>query len=104
MRTRQFNELLLPHLRLPSDGREYTLAGVRGPTADESSLTDAERSEVLPSNTQALFAKRRFWARASHERAGGVTRVRRDVFTAFDAGLACRSPWTTETHHAARTT
>ena len=97
----QFHEIFLPLLRRSADGRAFTLAVVRGPTANESSLTDAERSGLLPNIAQAPFASRRFWARASHERAGGVARVRCGVFAVFDAGLACRPPWAAQNHHVA---
>jgi hypothetical protein len=104
MRTRQFNELLLPHLRLPSDGGEYTLAVLRGPTTHDSSWTDAEPAELFPSRTQAPFVNRLCWSKVQFERAGHVARVPCFVFAASNAGLACRSPWTAAIHHVARAT
>lgn len=53
MPIRNCPEISLPLPRRYSSGRVFVLAVVRGPTADESSLTDAERSELLPINTQA---------------------------------------------------
>ena len=45
----QFHEIFLPLLRRAADGRDWTLAALRGPIADEFALTDAERAELLPS-------------------------------------------------------
>ena len=83
-----FHEMLLPLLRRSADGREWTVAALRGTIADDFSLTDAERQELLPSNTQSRFVNRLCWAKIYLERAGLITRVRRSVFTISDAGRA----------------
>jgi restriction system protein len=82
-----FPEMLLPLLRRSADGREWTVAALRGTIADDFSLT-AERQELLPSNTQFRFVNRLCWAKIYLERAGLITRVRRGVFTISDAGRA----------------
>jgi len=84
----QFHEIFLPLLRRSADGREWTLAALRGPIADDFGLTDAERAELLPSGTQSRFVNRLCWAKIHLERAGLVTRVRRGVFTISDVGRA----------------
>lgn len=82
------HEMLLPLLRRSADGREWTVAALRGTIADDFSLTDAERQELLPSNTQSRFVNRLCWAKIYLERAGLITRVRRGVFTISAAGRA----------------
>jgi restriction system protein len=78
--------MLLPLLRRSADGKDWTLAALRGPIADDFGLTDAERQELLPSNTQSRFVNRLCWAKIYLERAGLVDRVRRGVFKISDAG------------------
>jgi restriction system protein len=81
-----FHEILLPLLRRSADGKDLTLAALRGPIADDFGLTDAERAELLPSGTQTRFVNRLCWAKIHLERAGLVNRVRRGVFTISDEG------------------
>ena len=81
-----FHEILLPLLRRSADGKDWTLAALRGPIADDFGLTDAERVELLPSGTQTRFVNRLCWAKIHLERAGLVNRVRRGVFTISDEG------------------
>jgi restriction system protein len=81
-----FQEILLPLLRHSADGKDWTLAALRGPIADDFGLTDAERAELLPSGTQSRFVNRLCWAKIYLERAGLLTRVRRGVFSISDAG------------------
>ncbi len=83
-----FHEMLLPLLRRSGDGREWPVAALRAPIADDFSLTAAERQELLPSNTQSRFVNRLCWAKIYLERAGLITRVRRGVFTISAAGRA----------------
>ena len=81
-----FHEILLPLLRRSADGKEWTLAALRGPIADDFGLTEAERAELLPSATQTRFVNRLCWAKIHLERAGLVNRVRRGVFTISNEG------------------
>ena len=81
-----FHEIFVPLLRRSADGKDWTLAALRGPIADDFGLTEAERAELLPSNTQSRFVNRLCWAKIHLERAGLLTRVRRGVFTISDAG------------------
>jgi restriction system protein len=81
-----FHEILLPLLRRSADGKDWTLAALRGPIADDFALTDAERAELLPSGTQNRFVNRLCWAKIYLEWAGLVSRVRRGVFTISEAG------------------
>ena len=76
-----FQEFFLPLLRRSADGKEWTLAALRGPIADDFGLTAAEQAELLPSNTQSRFVNRLCWAKIYLERAGLLSRVRRGVFS-----------------------
>jgi restriction system protein len=82
----RFHEIFLPLLRRAADGRDWTLAALRGPIADDFALTDAERAELLPGGTQTRFVNRLCWAKIHLERAGLLTRVRRGVFSISEAG------------------
>jgi restriction system protein len=82
----QFHEIFLPLLRRVADGKDWTLAALRGPIADDFGLTAAERAELLPSGTQSRFVNRLCWAKIHLERAGLLTRVRRGVFSISEAG------------------
>ena len=81
-----FQKIFLPLLRRSADGKDCTLAALRGPIADDFGLTDAERAELLPSGTQSRFVNRLCWAKIYLERAGLLSRVRRGVFAISDAG------------------
>jgi restriction system protein len=81
-----FQEILLPLLRHSANGKDWTLAALRSPIADEFELTEADRAELLPSGTQSRFVNRLCWAKIYLERAGLLSRVRRGVFSISDAG------------------
>ncbi len=58
-----FQSVMLPLLRLASDEQEHALREAIDALADEFSLTEAERKELLPSGRQATFSNRVGWAR-----------------------------------------
>lgn len=72
----RFHEIFLPILRRSADGRDWTPAARRGPIADDFGLTEAERAELLPSNTPSRFVNRLCWAMILLERPGLLARVR----------------------------
>lgn len=71
---------MLPLLSLALDGEEHSLANVRTPLADQFSLTDEERKELLPSGQQPRFNNRVAWAKVYLERAGLLLKTRRAHF------------------------
>lgn len=97
----QTHEIFLPPLRCSAEGRERTLAALRGPIVDHFRLTDADRTELIPSVAQSRFVNCLCWAQVHLERTGLISRVRCGVFTISDAGRAQRLGSTTSHHHAA---
>jgi restriction system protein len=82
-----YQTLMLPLLRLASDRKEHQLRAVTETLADEFSLTDEERNELLPSGNQAVFANRVGWARTYLKQAGLVDSPRRGIFRITQRGL-----------------
>jgi hypothetical protein len=58
-----YQACMLHLLRLASDGAEHTLKGAVPALADIFHLTDAERTELLPSGQQAILNNRVAWAK-----------------------------------------
>jgi restriction system protein len=65
-----FESILLPLLKLAADGATHHLADLREKLADQFDLTEAERTELLPSGRQAVFSNRVAWARSDLGVAG----------------------------------
>jgi restriction system protein len=59
-----YQSIMLPLLRLASDGREHLFRTSVDVLANEFKLTPEERKEELPSRTQPIFDNRVGWARA----------------------------------------
>jgi restriction system protein len=77
---------MLHLLRLASDGAEHTLKDAVPALADIFQLTDAERTELLPSGQQAIFSNRVAWANTYLKKAGLLRAPRRGVFIITDRG------------------
>ena len=65
-----YQSIMLPLLKLVSDGQEYKMRDVTDKLADHFNLTEEERQEPIPSGTQALFYNRVGWARTYLVKAG----------------------------------
>jgi restriction system protein len=81
-----YQTLMLPVLRLSSDGQEHKFAQAIEDLAEEFQLTDEERNELLPSGTQAVFNNRVGWARSYLKQAGLLDTPRRGYFTISQRG------------------
>src|SRR6202035_2748562 len=81
-----YQTCMLHLLRLASDGAEHTLKDVVPALADIFQLTDAERTELLPSGQQAVFHNRVAWANTYLKKAELLRAPRRGVFTITDRG------------------
>jgi restriction system protein len=81
-----YQTCMLHLLKLASDGAEHTLKDAVPALADIFQLTDAERSELLPSGQQAIFNNRVAWAKTYLNKAGLLEAPRRGVFTITDRG------------------
>ena len=72
-----YQALMLPLLRLASDGAEHAMRDVVEALAEELGLTEEERRELLPSGQQARFANRVHWSRSYLKQAGLLDSPRR---------------------------
>ncbi len=65
-----YQTVMLPLLKFLADGVEHSLREAIDALADEFSLTEAERTEMLASGQQAIFNNRVGWARTYLKKAG----------------------------------
>jgi restriction system protein len=83
-----YESFMLPLLEAVRDGGEHNVRDVRDELASRFHLTEAERSELLPSGKQTFFDNRVGWAKTYLDKAGLITSVRRGVYRITDAGKA----------------
>lgn len=81
-----FQSLMLPLLRLGTDGKSHSLAEVRESLAKEFALTESDRAELLPSGRQRRFDNRVAWAKVYLEQAKLFSSPKRGHFTITDRG------------------
>jgi restriction system protein len=81
-----FQSLMLPLLRLAADGAEHSLGEARESLAKEFGLTDADRTEPLPSGRQSKFSNRVAWAKSYLQQAGLLLSPKRGHFQVTDRG------------------
>lgn len=82
-----YQTLMLPLLKLASNGQEHKFAHAVESLADEFKLTTEERNDLLPSGTQAVFNNRVGWARSYLKQAGLLASPKRGFFTITPKGL-----------------
>lgn len=75
-----YQSVMLPLLRLASDGNEHTLREAVEKLAEQFGLTEDERKELLPSGSQFTFANRVGWARTYMNKAALLESTRRGYF------------------------
>lgn len=81
-----FQTIMLPLLRLCSDGKAVAVVERRKQLADHFKLTKEELAEPLPSGTQPVFSNRVAWASVYLFRSGLLTRPRRGHYEITDLG------------------
>src|SRR5690348_3192808 len=81
-----FQTLMLPLLRLASDGQEHSLADAIDRLGAEFQLSPEERRELLPSGRQARFDNRVGWAVTYLKKAGLLTKAGRARFLISERG------------------
>jgi restriction system protein len=81
-----YQSLMLPLLKITSDGKEHGFGEVVDALALQFRLTDDDRREMLPSGTQARFENRVRWAQAYMKKAGLLENPRRGKFRITDRG------------------
>jgi restriction system protein len=77
---------MLPLLTVTSDGDEHLFRNAITTLADEFRLTDAERTQLLPSGIEPVFENRVWWARTYLKKAGLIQNARRGYFQITDRG------------------
>jgi len=65
-----YQDLMLPLLKLVSDGKEYSLREIIERLAEEFNLSEEDRNEFLPSGRQRVFDNRVNWAKTYLSKAG----------------------------------
>ena len=81
-----FQDLMLPLLQFASDGQEHSPRETVETLANEFSLTEADRQELLPSGRQATFDNRVAWAKAHMKMAGLLSSPKRGIYRITDRG------------------
>lgn len=82
-----YQTLMLPVLKLASDNKEHKFSQAVEELADEFNLTTEERSDLLPSGSQAVFNNRVGWARSYLKQAGLLASPKRGYFTITQKGI-----------------
>jgi restriction system protein len=83
-----YQTIMLPLLRLASDGHEHRFRDAVERLASEFGITDEERAELLPSGTAPLFDNRVGWARTYLKQAGLLLSPKRGLFQITKSGRA----------------
>ena len=81
-----FQSIMLPLLKLSSDGEVHYIHDAVNRLADQYSLTEEERSRLLSSGQQPIFYNRVGWARTYLKKAGLLHDPRRGYFQIADRG------------------
>lgn len=81
-----YQSLMLPLLKLVSDGQEHKYRDLIENLAIEFKVTDEERKELLASGNQAIFDNRVGWAKTYLKKAGLLDSPKRAIFIITDLG------------------
>jgi restriction system protein len=81
-----FQTIMLPLLELAGDGEVHSIHEAVSQLADEFSLSEEERTELLPSGQQPRFYNRVGWARTYLKKAGLLEDPRRGHFRITERG------------------
>lgn len=89
-----YQTLMLPLLRYVGDDNEHLLRTAIDALADEFTLSDSERVEMLPSGTATVFGSRVGWAKSYMKQAGLVEYPKRGMLRITREGkkLLARNP------------
>ena len=75
-----FQTLMLPLLSLATDGEIHYIHDAVNKLANDFSLTDDEKSKLLPSGQQPVFYNRVGWARTYLKKQGLLRTQGEDIF------------------------
>ena len=81
-----FQSLMRPLLRLASDGKEHSMKESVSHLASEFSLSEQERTALLPSGVQPIFTNRVAWTKTHLKMASLLDSTRRGYFQITDLG------------------
>jgi restriction system protein len=81
-----FQTLMLPLLKLISDGKEYKMRTVEEMLAEQFNLTKEELVELLPSGTDYIFKNRIGWSKTYLKKAGLIDSYKRGCITISEKG------------------
>jgi restriction system protein len=81
-----YQSLMLPVLTIAADGNEHHTRETITKLADQFSLTEADRKQMLASGLASVFDDRFGWARYYLKRAGLLQNPRRGYFKITDRG------------------
>jgi restriction system protein len=81
-----FQTIMLPLLKLAADGDVHYIHDAVNRLADDFSLSDDEKSRLLPSGQQPIFYNRVGWARTYLKKAGLIEDPRRGYFQITERG------------------
>lgn len=81
-----FQSLMLALLQILSDGQEHVLRDVINQLSEQFHLTEAEKTELLPSGNQPIIDNRVGWARTYLKKAQLLENPRRGILKITDAG------------------
>src|SRR5260370_25334055 len=81
-----YQTLMLPVLKVASDGQEHRISNVVNQLARDFGLTEEEQQQILPSGKQAVFANRVGWAKTYVVHAGLWEATKRAHFRITDRG------------------
>lgn len=81
-----YQTLMLPLLKLVSDGQEHKYRDIIENLATEFGVTDDERKELLASGNQAIFDNRVGWAKTYLKKAGLLDSPKRATFIITNLG------------------
>lgn len=82
-----YESIMLPLMKLASDGHEHSLREAIDKLAKEFGLTDEEKRQLLPSGRQEIFDNRVGWARTYLKKAGLLEITRWGYFKITGQGL-----------------
>jgi len=81
-----YQSLMLPLIKIVSDGKEHKFRDLIEELAVDFQLTDEERKELLASGTQAIFDNRVAWAKTYLKKAGLIDSPKRAMVVITDLG------------------
>lgn len=82
-----YQSLMLPLLKIASDGNEHSVPEVIETLSQQFGLSEVDRNEMLPSGTQRKFDNRVSWARTYMQKALLLSSTGRSKFRITERGI-----------------